>query len=191
MDSATQSVSRTLWDIDPTHALLEFSVRHLEISTIKGRFTGMSGVIAVDENTHAETAVDVEIDAKTLNSGNDARDQHVLLSPDFLDVERYPTITFKSNRIELQDNGRAMVYGDLTLRGVTKEIGLDTKLTGFGKNPFGGNKEIIGFEAHTTLTRADFGVSFNVPIEGGVMVGDTVDVVISIEATKQEPSVER
>ena len=185
MDSPTQTAPRSLWDIDPTHALIEFSVRHLEISTVKGRFTGVRGVIAVDESAHAEASVDVEIDVKTLTSGNEARDHHVLMAPEFLDVERYPTITFKSSRIDLQGAGHATVYGDLTLHGVTKEIALDTKLTGFGKNPFGGNKDVIGFEAWTTLPRAEFGVNFHFPIEGGVLVSDTIEVMISVEATKQ------
>ena len=186
MHSSTQTGPRTLWDIDPTHALIEFSVRHLEISTIKGRFTGVQGCVAVDESTHEEASVEVEIDVRTLNSGNDARDQHLLMAPEFLEVEKYPIITFKSNRVELQEVGHAMVYGDLTLHGVTKEIALDTKLTGFGRNPFGGNKESIGFEARTTLPRAEFGVNFHFPIEGGVLVSDMIEVLISVEATKRE-----
>jgi polyisoprenoid-binding protein YceI len=186
MVSSSQTTSRTLWDIDPTHALIEFSVRHLEISTIKGRFAGVQGVIAIDESNHDEASVEVEIDVRTLTSGNEARDQHLLMAPEFLDVEKYPTITFKSHRVELRGVGHALVYGDLTLHGVTKEIALDTTLTGFGKNPFGGNKEAIGFEARTTLPRAEFGVDFHFPIEGGVLVSDMIEVMISIEATKRE-----
>jgi polyisoprenoid-binding protein YceI len=108
------------------------------------------------------------------------------MAPEFLDVEKYPTITFKSNRIELREAGHALVYGDLTLHGVTKEIALDTELTGFGTNPFGGNQQAIGFEARTTLPRAEFGVDFHFPIEGGVLVGDMIEVLISVEATKKE-----
>ena len=185
MDLATGTAPRTLWDVDPAHALIEFSVRHLEISTIKGRFTGIRGVIAVDEGTHTEASVDVEIDARTLTSGNEARDQHILMAAEFLEVEKYPTITFKSSRIELKHSGHATVYGDLTLHGVTREIALDTTLTGFGKNPFDGNRDVIGFEARTTLPRREYGMNFHYPIDGGVLVGDTVDVMISVEATRQ------
>src|SRR4051794_7796709 len=103
LDTSTPTGARTLWEIDPTHTLIEFSINHLMVSTVKGRFTGVRGTIALDQSPTNDSSVDVELDVKSLYTGNEARDQHVLASPDFLDVEHFPTISFKSSHIELVD----------------------------------------------------------------------------------------
>jgi polyisoprenoid-binding protein YceI len=170
------------WTLDPAHTLVEFAGRHMMVTTVKGRFKGVRGTITIDEADPARSAVEAELDAASLDTGNEQRDAH-LKSPDFLDVERYPTITFRSTRVEPQGNERARVTGALTVHGVTREVTLETELTGFGRNPFG--KEVAGFEARTTLNRKDFGLTWNVALEtGGVLVSDTLKIEINAEATK-------
>jgi polyisoprenoid-binding protein YceI len=182
--SPTAPATRSIWQIDPAHTLVEFAVRHMMVSTVKGRFTGVKGTIAVDPANPAASTVEAEIDVKTVVTGADQRDQHLLTS-DFFEVEKYPTITFTSTRIEPQGEERAKVYGNLTLHGVTKEVVLDTELTGVGKNPWG--KEVAGFEGRTSISRKDFGLGFNVALEtGGVLLGDTIRIEISVEANKAE-----
>ncbi len=184
MTSPTAPATRSIWQIDPAHTLVEFAVRHMMVSTVKGRFTGVKGTIAVDPANPAASTVEAEIDVKTVVTGADQRDQHLLTS-DFFEVEKYPTITFTSTRIEPQGEERAKVYGNLTLHGVTKEVVLDTELTGVGKNPWG--KEVAGFEGRTSISRKDFGLGFNVALEtGGVLLGDTIRIEISVEANKAE-----
>ena len=184
MDSTIQSGTRSVWQIDPAHTLIEFAARHMMVSTVKGRFTGITGRISIDEANPADSEVEAEIDVKSVITGVDQRDQH-LLSKDFFEVDTYPTITFKSTRIELQGSERAKVHGDLTLHGTTKEVVLDAELTGFGKNPWG--KEVAGFEARTTINRKDFGLGFHVALEtGGVLVSDNIRIEISVEANRPE-----
>jgi polyisoprenoid-binding protein YceI len=170
------------WTLDPAHTLVEFAGRHMMVTTVKGRFKGVRGTITIDEADPARSAVEAELDAASLDTGNEQRDNH-LKSADFLEVEQYPTITFRSTRVEPQGNERARVTGDLTVHGVTREVTLDAELTGFGRNPWG--KEVAGFEARTTLNRRDFGLTWNVALEaGGVLVSDTLKVEIHAEATK-------
>jgi polyisoprenoid-binding protein YceI len=178
-----QTATRTTWEIDPAHTLIEFSARHMMVTTVKGRFTGIRGTITLDESNPAQSSVEAEIDAKTLQTGAEQRDQH-LQSPDFLEVEKYPTITFRSTKVEVEGRERAKVHGDLTVHGVTKEVVLDTELTGFNRNPWG--KDVVGFEARTQINRKDFGLHWNVALEtGGVLVGDTIRIEVAVEAVKQ------
>ena len=181
--AAAPQTGTSTWQIDPAHTLVEFAGRHMMVTTVKGRFKGVRGTITIDEADPARSAVEAELDAASLDTGNEQRDAH-LKSPDFLDVEKYPTITFRSTRAQPQGNERARVTGELTVHGVTREVTLDTELTGFGRNPFG--KEVAGFEARTTLNRKDFGLTWNMALEtGGVLVSDTLKVEINVEATKQ------
>lgn len=179
----TLGATRTTWELDPAHTLIEFSTRHMMVTTVKGRFSGVRGTITIDETDPAKSSAEAEIDARTLASGADQRDQH-LRSADFLDADNYPTITFKSTRVRVEGKERAKVYGNLTIRGTTREVVLDTELTGFGTNPWG--KEVVGFEARTTINRKDFGLNWNVALEaGGVLVSDNVKIELAVQAIKQ------
>ncbi len=179
---AINTETKTTWQIDPAHSVVEFSGRHMMVSTYKGRFKGIKGTIVIDEATPEQSSVEVEIDTTTVDSGQEQRDGH-LKSPDFLDVATYPTITFKSTKVVPEGNEKAKVTGDLSLHGVTKPVTLDVELNGFGKNPWG--KDVAGFEARTTISRKDFDLNFNVALEtGGVLLGDTIKIELHVEANK-------
>ena len=183
MRSESPSATKTVWQIDPAHSQIEVSARHMMVTTVRGRFKGVQGTLTLDEADPSRTSVEAEIDASSLDTGDEQRDTH-LKSPDFLDVEHNPKITFKSTRVEPQGQEKAKVYGSLTIRGVTREIVLDTELTGFGKNPWG--KEVAGFEARTSINRKDFGMVWNVALEtGGVLVGDTFKIEVNAQLVKQ------
>jgi len=179
---ATNTETATTWQIDPAHSSIEFSGRHMMVSTYKGRFTGVKGTIVIDEANPANSSVDVEIDAASVNTGQEQRDGH-LKSPDFLDVATYPTLTFKSTKVVPEGAEKAKITGDLTIHGVTKSVTLDTELNGFSKNPWG--KEVAGFEARTTINRKDFELHYNAALEtGGFMLGEAVKIELNVEATK-------
>uniref|UniRef100_A0A831TIB4 Polyisoprenoid-binding protein n=1 Tax=Thermorudis peleae TaxID=1382356 RepID=A0A831TIB4_9BACT len=171
------------WEIDPVHSEIAFSVRHMMVATVRGRFNQFQGVIEFDPAHPESGRVEVTIDAASIDTRNEQRDNH-LRSPDFLNVEQYPTITFVSKRIEPLGDNRFRVVGDLTLRGVTREVALDAEFLGVGKDPWGGER--AGFTARTKLNRHDFGASWNVALEaGGFLVGDTLDVTLDIEAVRK------
>jgi polyisoprenoid-binding protein YceI len=176
----------TIWDIDPAHSLVEFSVKHMMFTTVRGRFRKVRGEIRCpDESDPTRASVSAQIEAASIDTADEGRDAH-LRGPDFLDVQRYPTITFDSTRIErsgAQDQYR--VYGRLTIRDVTREIELNTTFNGRGRNPYG--KTVAGFTAETSLNRRDFGITWNAALEsGGLLVGDKVDVSIEVQAVKRE-----
>jgi polyisoprenoid-binding protein YceI len=175
--------TQTLWQLDPAHTLIELSARHMMFTTIKGRLRSMRGRIVLDEADPSRSSVEAEIDAASLDTGVVSRDVH-LQSPDFLDTVKYSMITFKSTRVEPQGAQRARVIGDLTIRDISREVVLDVHLTGVGKNPWG--DEVVGFEAEATISRSDFAMTWNIPLEGGgFLVGDTFQVEIHAEAIKQ------
>jgi polyisoprenoid-binding protein YceI len=182
--AAVSTPGQSTWAIDRSHSLVEFSVRHMMISTVKGRFTAISGTIVDVADDPSLSSVQVEIDPTSITSGDDKRDAH-LRSPDFFDVEHFPTITFKSTRIEgTRDSFK--LTGLLTIRDQTREVTLDAAFNGFGRNQMG---ELASFSASTKLSRKDFGLAWNVALEtGGVMVSDQFKVEIEIEAVKQEPT---
>jgi polyisoprenoid-binding protein YceI len=174
----------TTWQIDPAHTLVGFAGKHMMFTTVRGRFRDVQGTIAFDVANPANSSVQVEIDASTLESGAEQRDGH-LRSPDFLDVDNHPKITFTSTKVEPQGADRARVSGELTIRGVTRPVVLDAKLVGKGVNPWG--KEVVGFEAATTINRKDFGLTWNVALEaGGLLVGDQVKIELDVQAVKQD-----
>jgi polyisoprenoid-binding protein YceI len=183
---ALQDVSttaRSVWSLDPAHTLVEFSGKHMMFTTVKGHFKSVRGTIQLDEAHPANSSVEAEIDAASLDSGVEYRDNH-LRSADFLEVEKYPTITFKSTHIERQGENRAHITGDLTIHGVTRQVELDTEFTGRGQSPM--HKDTIGFEARTTINRKDFGLSWNMALEtGGFLVGDAIKIEIAVEAHKE------
>lgn len=171
------------WEIDPVHSEIAFSVRHMMVATVRGRFNQFQGVIEFDPAHPESGRVEVTIDAASIDTRNEQRDNH-LRSPDFLNVEQYPTITFVSKRIEPLGDNRFRVVGDLTIRGVTKEVALEAEFLGVGKDPWGGER--AGFTARTKLNRHDFGASWNVALEaGGFLVGDTLEVTLDIEAVRK------
>lgn len=172
------------WEIDNAHTLIEFSAKHMMVTTVKGRFTKFSGVIDLDEPNHSASRVDVTIDATSITTGDENRDGH-LKSPDFLDTANYPTITFKSTSIDTRDEDHAKVTGDLTVHGVTKPVVLDVTREGVTKNMRG--ERLLGYSVRTTINREDFGLVWNVALEaGGWLVGKNIN--INIEAEVFEPA---
>jgi polyisoprenoid-binding protein YceI len=183
--STTQRVAAgvTTWQIDPVHTHIEFAVKHMMISTVKGRFTDLSGTITLDEGSPAGSSVSATIPAATIDTRQDQRDAH-LRSADFLDADRFPEITFQSTRVEPQGEGRARVTGALTIRGVMREIVLDVTEEGRARDAQG--TEHIGFSATTRIDRRDFGLTWNQAVEtGGVLVGNEVRISIEVEAVKK------
>ena len=168
------------WTIDPVHSEVGFSVRHMMVSKVRGRFTSFSGQLVTAEDP-AASSVTAEIDLSSINTGNEQRDEHIK-SADFFEVETYPTMTYKSTGIRVED-GEYVLDGDLTLKGITKRVPLHLELNGFGPDPYGGVR--AGFTATGEINRSDFNVSFNAPLQnGGVVVGEKITLQLEIEAVK-------
>ncbi len=183
--TAPQGV-KTVWKIDPSHSLVEFSVKHMMISTVKGRFEGVTGTIETIDEEIGKATVDVEIDVSTIDTRAAQRDTH-LKSPDFLDSETHPKITFKSKKITDRGDGTFDMVGDLTVRNVSKELTIRCTDNGRGTTPFG--TYIAAFSGETSFNRHDFGAKWNVALEaGGFLVGDEVKVNLEIEAVKEQAS---
>jgi polyisoprenoid-binding protein YceI len=171
------------WHIDQSHSEIQFSAKHLMISTVRGRFNSYTGTIEADEQNPTAAAVNVQIDASSLVTGDEKRDGH-LRSPDFLDVEQFPYITFKSTRVEQVDATHGKLIGDLTIRDVTKEVVLDFEYAGQAKTPWGTTS--AGFNASTKINRKDWNLNWNVALEtGGWLVGDQITISIELELVKQ------
>lgn len=181
--NATQA---TTWTIDPAHSVAEFSARHMMITTVKGRITDLRGTVTIDEASPDRSAVEVELRAASIDTRSEQRDQH-LRSGDFLDVEHFPLITFRSRRVEgarLSEGESFRVVGDLTIRGVTHEVTLDATYEGQGKDPWGGTR--VSFSAATTIDRRDFGLSWNAALEtGGVLVSNEVKIALEVQAVRE------
>ena len=174
--------TRTAWKIDSAHTSVEFSAKHLMITTVRGRIADVDGTIYTDETNPANSSVEVVLKAASLDTGNEQRDQH-LRSADFLEVEKYPEITFRSTRIE-GSKEKFKLYGDLTIRGTTKEIALDVTFEGEAKDPWGGER--AGFTATGKFDRREFGLTWNQALEtGGVMVANEIKILVEVQATKQ------
>jgi polyisoprenoid-binding protein YceI len=185
--AATQSSKPTQWNIDPAHSAAHFSVRHLMISNVRGEFTKISGSALVNSADHTKSLVEITIDAASINTREPQRDEH-LRSADFLDVAKYPTLTFRSKRIEPLGPEEFKVTGDLTIHGVTKEVTFDIEgPTPPVKDPWGNIR--AGITAAAKINRKDFGVAFNALTEtGGVVVGDEVKITIEAELIQQAPA---
>jgi polyisoprenoid-binding protein YceI len=180
MQSAT---TKQQWTFDVVHSSINFTVRHMVISKVRGKFTKFDGTLVMDENDPKGGRVEVAIDAATIDTGVDQRDAH-LRSADFFDVEHFPTITFKSRRVEQAGAGALKVAGDLTMHGVTRPVVLDVDYAGSAKDPWGGVR--AGFSARASLDRKEFGLTYNQLLEtGGVVVGETVEIAIEAEMVKQ------
>ncbi|HKV31129.1 MAG TPA: YceI family protein [Candidatus Dormibacteraeota bacterium] len=168
------------WAIDPSHSSVTFSIRHM-MSKVRGQMKVKAGDIEVDNDNLNTARVDVVLDAATVDTGVEMRDNH-LRSPDgHFDVEKYPTISFQSNRVEGRDPSRFKVIGDVTIRGKSKEITLDASFNGEGKDPWGNRR--VSFSAETRLNRKDFDLTWNQALEaGGFLLGDDVKLEIDLEA---------
>ena len=172
------------WAFDPAHSHASFSIRHLVISNVRGEFGKMTGTVTLDEKDVTKSKVEATIDATTIDTREPKRDEH-LKSPDFFDVAKYPTITFKSKKVEKDGKGGLKVTGDLTMRGVTKPVVLNvTGPTPEIKDPWGNPRR--GVQAATKLDRFDYGVSWSKALEGGgAVVGKDVSVELEVELVKQ------
>jgi len=168
------------WTIDPVHSEVGFSVRHMMVSKVRGRFTTFSGQLVTTADP-AGSSVTAEIDLSSISTGNEQRDEHIK-SADFFEVETYPTMTYRSTGIRVED-GEYTLDGDLTLKGVTKSVPLHLELNGFGADPWGGYR--AGFTATGELNRRDFNVNFSAPMaNGGAVVADKITLHLEIEAVK-------
>jgi polyisoprenoid-binding protein YceI len=168
------------WTIDPIHSEVGFSVRHMMVSKVRGRFTKFSGEFVTAEDPQ-KSSVTAEIDLASIDTGQEQRDNHIR-SADFFEVETYPTMTYKSTGIRVED-GEYVLDGELTLKGVTRRALLHLELNGFGPDPYGGTR--AGFTATGELNRSDFNISFNAPLQnGGVVVADKIQLQLEIEAVK-------
>jgi len=174
------------WKIDPQHSSAQFSVRHMAISTVRGAFSKVTGTILLDDNDITKSTVDVTIDASTVDTREPDRDKD-LRSEKFFDVAHYPSITFKSKRVQQVATGKLKVTGDLTIHGTTKEVVLDVEgPTASVKDPWGNVRAAV--TATTKVNRQDFGVKWNATLDnGGVVVGDDVNITIDVEMIKQAP----
>lgn len=172
------------WRFDPAHTRVGFSARHAMITTVRGTFTDVEGVIDLDVADVASSSVQVLIRAASVDTYNEQRDQH-LRSPDFFDVETYPEIRFVSSTIDEVETNNFMVVGDLTIRDVTKQVAIPIELLGIQRDPMGNLR--AGFEASRRLDRRDFGLQWNMPLDtGGVLVSEKVSLEFEISAIKQE-----
>lgn len=175
----------TTWELDPAHATANFSVKHMMVGTVSGTLGDVSGKVEVDDKDVTKSKVEVSIDMKGINTKQGKRDDH-LRSPDFFDVAKFPTTTFKSTKIEKGQGSKLKVTGDLTMHGVTKSVVLDGELTNEVTNPFSGAK-VKAFSGTTTVNRKDFGLAWNKALEaGGVLVGEEVKVSVEAELMKKD-----
>lgn len=171
------------WQFDPAHSEINFSARHMMISNVRGRFEKFTGEVNFDETNPAKSSVEVQIDAASLNSREAQRDGH-LRSPDFLDVEKFPYLTFKSTKVEVLDDHHARLTGDLTIKDVTRPVTLDVEYSGLSKSPWGTLN--AGFNASTKINRKDWGLTWNVALEtGGWLVSEEIKIDLEIELVKQ------
>ncbi len=170
----------TPWDIDPTHTAAQFTVKHMMVSNVRGEFQNVTGTVEIDEGDLTKSKIDVVIEAASINTRVEKRDEH-LRSADFFDVARHPKLTFKSTKIEKDKDGRLLVTGALTIRGISKAVTLTVStLTPPVKNPWG--QIVRGVSATGKVNRKDFGLSWNKTLEtGGLLVGDEIELQIDAE----------
>jgi len=180
---AAAPASPTAWQIDPAHTAAQFSVKHMMVSTVRGTLGKVSGTIDYDGKSVESLKADVSIDVTAINTGVDMRDKD-LKSANFFEVEKYPTVTFKSKKVEPAGGGKFKLVGDLTMHGVTKEVALNVDgPSQVLKQPNGGQR--VGASATTTINRKDFGLLYNRAIEAGPVVGEEIQIQIDIEANKR------
>ncbi|MBK8173414.1 MAG: YceI family protein [Sandaracinaceae bacterium] len=175
------------WELDPVHSSVAFSVRHLVVSKTKGHFNKWTVDLDLDPSNLAATKVTARIDASSIDTKEPQRDAH-LRSADFLDADKFPFLEFKSKRVEVLKADELRITGDLTIRGTTREVVLDTEYGGTVKDPWGNTK--VGFAAKLKIDRKEFGLVWNQALEtGGLLVGDTVEITIEHEAKLLQPEI--
>ncbi len=176
-----------IWQIDPAHTTIEFAVKHMMFTTVRGRFKSFSGTVHVDERNPDKSRVEVSIDATSIDTGVADRDAH-LRSADFLDVEKHLHITFRSTRVggaHKKEGDRFTITGDLEIRGTAMPVTLEATFEGVGKDPWG--KRRAGFAARTEIDRREWGLRWNQALEtGGVLVGHSVKIEVEAQAVKEE-----
>ena len=184
MSAAVQTeLARTTWAIDPVHSSVEFAVRHLMITTVKGRFTDVKGMVLVDEARPDSSTADITVAVASIDTREAQRDAH-LRSADFFEADKYPTLTFRSRRVDSIAGDGFKLVGDLTIHGVTREVTLDVAAEGRSKDPWGGER--AGYSATTKIKRSDFGLTWNPLLEtGGLAVSDEVKITLDVELVKQ------
>jgi len=180
---AVPQTATTTWNLDPVHSVAEFKVKHMMISNVKGQFTTLTGVLSLDETNHTNSRVEASIQAASINTRDAQRDTH-LKSPDFFDAEKFPTLSFKSTRIGRSGNGELAVTGDLTIRGVTRNVVFTVEgPTPPAKDPWGNAR--LGLSATTKINRKDFGLTWNATLEtGSILVGDEVTITLDVQFVK-------
>jgi polyisoprenoid-binding protein YceI len=187
MQDSTTEQGTTTWTIDPAHSQVEFVVKHMMITKVRGRFASVNGTLRLNEENVADSLVEVEIDASSIDTRQEDRDTH-LRSGEFLDAENHPRLTFRSKRVEgarLEEGTDFRVVGDLTIRGRTKEVVLDATYEGSGVDPWGGDR--VAFSASTEIDRREFGLEWNQTLEkGGVLVGHDVKIQLEVQAVRAE-----
>jgi polyisoprenoid-binding protein YceI len=175
------------WNLDAGHTLVEFAVKHMMITTVKGRFAGLSGALTLNEKNPDQSSVVAQFEAASIDTRNEQRDQH-LKSGDFFDVEQFPTLTFVTRRVEgltLNPGSTFRLIGDLTIRDKTREVVLDATFEGQGKDPWGGER--VSFSASGKMDRRDFGLTWNAALEtGGVLVANEVKIQIDAQAVRAD-----
>lgn len=168
------------WEIDPSHSDATFSVKHMMFSTVRGHFNVLSGKLDINEEHPENSWVEAQVDVTSVDTRSEQRDGH-LRSPDFFDAEKYPTLTFKSTKVERVSGNQYRVLGDLTMHGVTKPVVFNAEYHGQGKNPWG--MQVAGLSAKTKINRKEWGLNWNAPLEtGGVLVSEDVNIEIDLEA---------
>ena len=179
-------MATTTWQIDPAHTAVEFAVKHMMFTTVRGRFKDLKGTIEIDEQNPERSKVEVEIAAASIDTGAPDRDTH-LRSADFLDVENHPTLTFRSKRVEgaaKKEGDKFRIVGDLTIRGTSIEVTLEATYEGLGKDPWGGTR--FGAEAATKIDRREWGLKWNQALEtGGILVANEVRIEVEVQGVKQ------
>lgn len=183
IETVAPQTSTTVWNIDPAHAVAEFKVRHMMISNVKGQFSKVSGVLTLDESNLANSSIESSIEAASIETRDGQRDAH-LKSADFLDVENFPTLQFKSTGVSIVRDGELSVEGDLEIHGVTRKVRFSVEgPTPPMKDPWGNAR--VAVSAVTKINRKDFGLTWNAALEtGGLMVGDEVTITIDAEFVK-------
>jgi len=176
------------WYIDPSHSQVSFSVKHMMVSTVRGRLGRLAGRLELDPAQPEKASFEITADVSGINTGDAKRDGH-LRSADFFDAERQPTITFKSDAIFPRGEGRYTASGDLTIRGVTRPVSFDVELLGIGPGAQG--SQLLGASAATTIDRTDFGLTWNMPVPSGVLVSEKVKIEVDVEAVDEASARQR
>jgi len=184
MSSTAQDIQVNTYAVDPSHSRLGFTVRHLGFSKVRGSFENFEGIVRLDPDDLSTIEAEGTAQTASITTNDEKRDAH-LRSADFFDADKYPTITFKSTGVKDVDGSRFTLIGELTMRGVTKEVEFEGEYLGAGRDPLGNDK--IALEARTTINRKDWGLNWNAALEtGGVLVSEHVDLELEIQAVLQD-----